>query len=178
MGRIVDLREVKRSQIPHNRYSQDIFMVIHTDFSKLCGFKFIIQWLHWRINICDAYQPSFERKQMLLQVTRSQTLVGFLHLSFFFSFFIFNPDGRIVAQPGTNISPSSWLWHMDAPAPASFILHQPQPIMSACLSPRPSQPLILQPYVSLSRAITISPTCFAVMAFKFCFDLPEFPFIK
>lgn len=94
---------------------------------------------------------------------------------------LLNPDGRIMAQPGSRpqagflaVAPG----HCTNPSG----LQDPYLIMSACFSPRPWQPLVLHPHLCLNRAMsyccTASPTCFAVLTFKFYVDLTEFPFVK
>ena len=89
-----------------------------------------------------------------------------------------------MAEPEADVRSPSWLWHVGVTAPALSALDEPWLMMSACLSPRPRGLRGFCTHICASQlarhwaTTAISSTYFAVMAFKFCFDLIEFLFVE
>lgn len=87
-----------------------------------------------------------------------------------------NPDGKITAWPGADIRQSSWLWPKGT-APAPMVFRIPTWLCQLVFHPGPGS-LLFCTHRAVSYYCTTSPTYFAVLTFKFCVDLTEFPFVK
>lgn len=160
-------------------------MVMQTGVKESGGFQFIFQWLHWRVDVCDASTNlPWKGSKCFFRVLGIKTLVGFSHTYDFFFRSMWN-RGPWQSQELR----SAVLWAVargaPAPAPSSHVCSSPA-LASYISSPftRPGQLPVLYTYLllPLSRATsyhcTTSSPCLAVMTFKFCFDLTGFPLLN